>query len=264
MLSDMTRVATLIEERCAGRAPFQAIGRRVVAQPGKRIRSRFLLACAGLTDRDITMQRDAVEAAAAIELLHEASLVHEDICHAAPERCGVSSVVAAFGIRTAALAGAFFAGQALALLGPVLERRGQQIELSLAVVAGVEQWAALLTRVDSASRHHEPADSVMGRLFRWHAAGELARRSVSLNLLRAFSRSELMAVRGFLVALLVVTTFSTITAAMLLVQIRHLTLRAVQRTRWLTFLRESVSWSTAHGASSPTRARVSAFHVARR
>jgi geranylgeranyl pyrophosphate synthase len=130
MHTAMDRVAALLDERCAGKGPFQEIARHVFARPGKRIRARLAVACAGLEGISSAMERDAIEGAAAVEVLHEASLVHDDICDAATERRGAPSVAAAFGIRAAGLTGAFLAGHALALLGGVLERRGEQLELA--------------------------------------------------------------------------------------------------------------------------------------
>jgi geranylgeranyl pyrophosphate synthase len=129
MWTAMNRVDALLTERCTGTGPFQHIARHIFARPGKRIRGRLVLACTGLQHTGNPIERDAIEAATAVELLHEASLVHDDICDAATKRRGAPSVVAAFGIRAAGLAGAFLAGHALVLLGGVLERRGQRLDL---------------------------------------------------------------------------------------------------------------------------------------
>ncbi len=63
---------------------------------------------------------DAVDLACAIEMFHEASLVHDDICDGSLLRRDAPSVAAAFGVRTAARAGFHLAGNALQVLARVL------------------------------------------------------------------------------------------------------------------------------------------------
>jgi geranylgeranyl pyrophosphate synthase len=102
---------------------FADVYAHVLAVPGKRLRARLVLACAelhgALGERG---QRDAVELAAAIEMLHEASLIHDDICDGSTERRGAPSVAAAFGVGHAARAGFHLAGEALRLCADVLDR----------------------------------------------------------------------------------------------------------------------------------------------
>ena len=121
----MIGVETLLDERCARIGPFP--DRPTCARASRKADSRAT--CRRPPPRRHPIGRDAIERAA-IELLHEASLVHDDICDAAAERRGAPSVVAAFGIRAAALTAAFFAGHALSLMGGVLERRGLRLELA--------------------------------------------------------------------------------------------------------------------------------------
>lgn len=69
---------------------------------GKRIRPLLALAsCAAAGGRE----SDALDAASAIELLHAASLVHDDIMDGSDLRRGRPSVQAAFGVPAAVLAG---------------------------------------------------------------------------------------------------------------------------------------------------------------
>jgi geranylgeranyl pyrophosphate synthase len=63
---------------------------------------------------------DAVDLACVMEMFHEASLMHDDICDGSLSRRGATSVPAAFGIRTAARAGFHLAGNALQVLARVL------------------------------------------------------------------------------------------------------------------------------------------------
>lgn len=100
---------------------FDAIYGHVLAVPGKRVRAGIVLACARLGPLGVAVSlRDAVDVACAIEMLHEASLIHDDICDGSLSRRAVSSVAAAFGVRAAANAGFHLAGKALQVLARVL------------------------------------------------------------------------------------------------------------------------------------------------
>lgn len=100
---------------------FDAIYRHILAAPGKRVRSAMVLACARLLPPAAAVPlRDAVDMACAIEMIHEASLVHDDICDGSLLRRDAPSVPAAFGVRTAARAGFHLVGTALQVLARVL------------------------------------------------------------------------------------------------------------------------------------------------
>lgn len=70
---------------------------------GKGIRARALLACS--IGRDGLVRRDAVNAAAAVELLHLATLIHDDIIDDADLRRGIDALHVKFGEKTAVLCG---------------------------------------------------------------------------------------------------------------------------------------------------------------
>jgi geranylgeranyl pyrophosphate synthase len=72
---------------------------------GKLIRARTLLACA--LRRDSSVSPDAVKAAAAVELLHLATLVHDDILDDADSRRGIDALHRKFGDKYAVLCGDF-------------------------------------------------------------------------------------------------------------------------------------------------------------
>jgi geranylgeranyl pyrophosphate synthase len=100
---------------------FDAIYRHILAVPGKRLRTRVVLACAQLLPSAATVPlRDAVDLGCAMEMLHESSLVHDDVCDGSLLRRGAPSVAAAFGIRTAVRAGFYLAGSAFQLLARVI------------------------------------------------------------------------------------------------------------------------------------------------
>ena len=117
----LTLVADRLDEILVSGSGFDVLYRHILAAPGKRVRAAMVLACARLLPSAAAVPlRDAVDVACAIEMLHEASLVHDDICDGSLLRRDVPSVPAAFGVRTAARAGFHLAGQALQVLARVL------------------------------------------------------------------------------------------------------------------------------------------------
>ncbi|MFB7874788.1 MULTISPECIES: polyprenyl synthetase family protein [unclassified Nocardia] len=104
-------------------ADFDAIYRHILAAPGKRVRARLVLASAGLlpeAGQAATSPADAVDLACAMEMFHESSLVHDDICDGSLLRRGAPSVPAAFGVRISARAGFHLAGAGLQVVARVL------------------------------------------------------------------------------------------------------------------------------------------------
>ncbi len=99
---------------------IRAMLTHLVSAGGKRIRPRVALAvaatCGGGVVRD-----DAVSAAAAIEILHLASLYHDDVVDHAATRRGVQSVHTKWSVGHAVVAGDFLIARAVELaarLGP--------------------------------------------------------------------------------------------------------------------------------------------------
>ncbi len=82
-------------------APLQQFGEATIAAGGKRLRPLLLLLCAGPPEND--RQREAlIRAGAAIELVHSATLVHDDVLDQADLRRGKPTVVSLAG-RDAAI-----------------------------------------------------------------------------------------------------------------------------------------------------------------
>ncbi|WP_029113373.1 polyprenyl synthetase family protein [Mycobacterium sp. URHB0044] len=114
-------VADRLYEVLVSGGSFDAIYRHILAVPGKRIRAGMALACARLLPSAAAVPlRDAVDVACAMEMFHEASLVHDDICDGSLLRRDAPSVAAAFGVRSAARAGFHLVSKALQLLARVL------------------------------------------------------------------------------------------------------------------------------------------------
>ena len=95
---------------------------------GKRMRPLLVLLCAGRESGN-----EAIRAATAIELVHMATLVHDDVLDAAPLRRGLPTVVANSGRGRAVAAGDLLFSRAFAVLadagGAGVEGTDRQIEL---------------------------------------------------------------------------------------------------------------------------------------
>jgi octaprenyl-diphosphate synthase len=100
---------------------------------GKRLRPMLVLLCAG-PERS----SEALRAAAAIELVHMATLVHDDVLDAAPLRRGLPTVVAGSGRERAVATGDLLFSRAFALLSSVDDARSVALlaDASVALARG--------------------------------------------------------------------------------------------------------------------------------
>jgi geranylgeranyl pyrophosphate synthase len=100
---------------------------------GKRLRPMLVLLCAG-PERS----GEAVRAAAAIELVHMATLVHDDVLDAAPLRRGLPTVAATSGRERATATGDLLFSRAFALLAAAGEGRAVSLlaDASVALAQG--------------------------------------------------------------------------------------------------------------------------------
>jgi len=119
VVASLTEVEARISRQGESRdARLAEWSKNALAAGGKRIRPLLLLtafeACGGDTMGDKT-RSDAVDSAVALELVHTASLVHDDIMDEAKERRGHASTYAAHGRDGAILVGDYLFTQAFAL-----------------------------------------------------------------------------------------------------------------------------------------------------
>ena len=141
---------------------FQAVGRRMdaalTAAPGliasytghlaqsrgKMIRAQAVLACA--MDAQGLVDPDAVAFAAAIEVLHLATLVHDDVMDDADTRRGAPTLQRRFGKRTAVICGDYLLSAALRMAGDVADRE-RYLKLELPDYVGRVCMGELLQQV---------------------------------------------------------------------------------------------------------------------
>jgi geranylgeranyl pyrophosphate synthase len=110
-----------------------------LAAGGKRLRPMLVLLCAGEKGGE-----GAVRAATAIELVHMATLVHDDVLDEAPLRRGLPTVAATSGRGRAIATGDLLLSQAFALLAAAGDARSVQLLADAAVA---------LARGELAQRH---------------------------------------------------------------------------------------------------------------
>ena len=110
-----------------------------LAAGGKRLRPMLVLLCAGEAGGEA-----AVRAATAIELVHMATLVHDDVLDAAPLRRGLPTVAATSGRDRATATGDLLLSRAFALLAAAADGRSVQLLADAAVA---------LARGELAQRH---------------------------------------------------------------------------------------------------------------
>lgn len=84
---------------------------------GKRLRPLLVFICGAGEDREPVDPQPLLRAGAAVELVHMASLVHDDVLDNAPMRRGRPTVYASAGRETATATGDFLFSRAFALLG---------------------------------------------------------------------------------------------------------------------------------------------------
>jgi geranylgeranyl pyrophosphate synthase len=103
----------LVEAEIAGRTA----GRFSVLLEGKRLRPRLLLCAAGLAGKNGgPAEREAVVAAACVELVHIASLIHDDVIDASSRRRSGAALHRIIGVKPAVILADLLFVQGLAML----------------------------------------------------------------------------------------------------------------------------------------------------
>jgi len=130
---------------------------------GKRLRPMLVLLCAGPAGNDA-----AVRAAAAIELVHMATLVHDDVLDDAPLRRGLPTVAATSGRERATATGDLLFSRAFALLADAGDARAVALLADAAVALARGELAQRQDAFDlglSEERYLSRCRLKTGRLF---------------------------------------------------------------------------------------------------
>ena len=112
--AEMQGVNQLINESLsAGEASIPDIGAHIVKAGGKRLRPMLTLAAARLCDYD---GRNHIALAAAVEMMHTATLLHDDVVDESDLRRGLPSPRMQWGNAASILVGDFMLGQAFKMM----------------------------------------------------------------------------------------------------------------------------------------------------
>ena len=131
----MAKVESRLRELVDGAAdPLSAEAEATLAAGGKRLRPMLALLCAGPDAGD-----GAIDAACAIELVHMATLVHDDVLDAAPLRRGRPTVVVRAGREIATSVGDLMFSRAFAELASGGQGSERRVELLAGAAVALAQ-----------------------------------------------------------------------------------------------------------------------------
>ncbi|MFE7189612.1 polyprenyl synthetase family protein [Kitasatospora sp. NPDC057541] len=122
LAGDLSRVRDrVVKELTLDDPAIEDALQHLVRHPGKFLRPALVLGAADLLGADAPASEQVVTAGAAVELLHLATLCHDDLCDRAGVRRGVPTVNARYGDSAALVLGDYLLATALGLaatLGP--------------------------------------------------------------------------------------------------------------------------------------------------
>ncbi len=166
--ADLARVreTVLAEAASAGGAMGDALG-RYVTRPGKMLRPGFVLigAWAGQQKAGSSASERTVQIAAAIETLHLATLVHDDVIDDADRRRGEPSLHALHGRKQAVLMGDYLLSRCFSMIG---EGTSRENALRIATATGH------LVRSEINQMYHPGDERLSRRAYLRRIAGKTA------------------------------------------------------------------------------------------
>ena len=116
VLEDLARVEERLAAELTSREPrLEEVARHLVGAGGKRVRPTVVSLVFHATAGSAARREDAVEAAVALELIHSATLLHDDIIDGGDTRRGKPSALATFGLGDTLVGGDFLFCRAFAL-----------------------------------------------------------------------------------------------------------------------------------------------------
>lgn len=113
----LERIEARLREIAAGAAaPLDRLAGETIAAGGKRLRPLLVLLAAGVDATDTANDAGLIRAGVAVELVHSATLVHDDVLDASPLRRGVPTVWSTAGRAGATATGDFLFARAFSEL----------------------------------------------------------------------------------------------------------------------------------------------------
>lgn len=158
-LPELKQVEARLRELSSGNDSWTPHFGASVARGGKRLRPALVLLCGSFFP---TAKSELVDVATAVELIHAASLVHDDVIDQAESRRGQPTISARWGVHQAVLYGDFLFARSFSLLtkhgfAGILENMTRAI--SLMCEGEIEQFArrydCSITETDSMSYIHK-------------------------------------------------------------------------------------------------------------
>jgi len=116
VVEDLAQVEIRLAAELSSREPrLETIAGHLVSAGGKRLRPMVVSLVFHAVGGDPRRRTDAVEAAVALELIHSATLLHDDIIDGGETRRGRASALSTFGLADTLVAGDFLFCRAFAL-----------------------------------------------------------------------------------------------------------------------------------------------------
>lgn len=116
VVDDLAQVEVRLAAELASREPrLETIASHLVVAGGKRLRPMVVSLVFHAVGGDPARRADAIEAGVALELIHSATLLHDDIIDGGETRRGKASALSAFGLADTLVAGDFLFCRAFAL-----------------------------------------------------------------------------------------------------------------------------------------------------
>ena len=155
---------------CGDGQLLRTVERYVTEHDGKMLRPKMVLAAAATLGQDAFSSRRTLLMATCVEMLHNASLLHDDVIDKAAQRRGRQSVNARWGNGVAVLVGDYHLAQIMQLLNDADDREASQA-VNRTVIAMVEsELLAQETAHPSAETYLRIIDGKTARLFATAAA----------------------------------------------------------------------------------------------
>lgn len=133
-IKDLPEYLDLINKKLQELTPENIGGlERLLSSSGKRLRPSLVMAVVHFSGREI--DDEVINLATAVELVHLASLIHDDIIDASLERRGVPTINASEGVNQAILAGDYLLAKGCALAAGVSAEAGGLLAETVAALS---------------------------------------------------------------------------------------------------------------------------------
>ncbi len=115
--NDMNRVNDLILSRAESHVELvPKLAKYLIESGGKRLRPMLTIACASMFSKDNKSSNNAIHFAAAVEFMHNATLLHDDVVDESKMRRGKPAARMIWGNQASVLVGDFLLGQAFLMM----------------------------------------------------------------------------------------------------------------------------------------------------